>query len=78
MLTPSDLKKIENFHKLTPGHRRVFKHRTKKKCENALWGFSYLLSNLDTLKFKAEDVIKIELLHELVETYEKSIALRNM
>ncbi len=77
MLTPSDIKNIENFHKLNKNHQRVFRFRIKNKSKNAIRDLNFLLLNHRNLKLKVEDFIDKELLEDLVDTI-RNLALQNM
>lgn len=78
MLTPSDKSKIQNFDKLKENHKRVFKHRLKKKCILAVEDIKYLLLNYEELSLKPRGFININSVIDIIELYEKVSLLQNM
>jgi len=78
MLTPSDIKNIENFDKLNSNHQRVFRFRIKNKCKYSIKDLNYILLNYNKLKLKLDDFIDIDSLINFVDTIEKLEALQNM
>lgn len=78
MLTPTDLKNIKNFEKLNPNHRRVFKHRLIKKCVACQKDLEFVLLNYVGLGLKADKIIDIEQLVNVVKCYEKLYTLQNV
>ena len=70
MLTPSDKIKLKQYDLLTDNHKSVFKHRLKKKCKSAVEDIEITLLYCQQLKIQPDDIIEIDKLHKLLETYE--------
>ena len=78
MLTPTDIKNIENFQRLNKNHQRVFRYRIKNKSKKSIKDLNYLLLNYNKLKLKIEDFIDPDYLISLVDTIKELEALQNM
>lgn len=71
MITDRNIKNIQNFDKLKPNHRRVFRYHLRKKCEKIINHLMFVLANHEKLRLQPEDVIKIKELEELVKLFTK-------
>jgi len=78
MLTPTDKQNIENFDKLSINHKRVFKHRLIRKCQQFQKDFEFILLNFQKLNLKVDKVTDIVQLTRLLELYEDLSKLQNM
>ena len=77
MITPSDLKKIENFYELNSNHKRVFRHRLVRKCLQFQRDLEIVMLNSKTLKIDIDKIINLNQLINLVELYQNKEALQN-
>jgi len=77
MLTPTDIKNIENFENLKVNTRRVFKHRLIKKFRNFQEDLEFVLIHYEKLNLKADKIIDIVQLAKLLKLYEDLKKLPN-
>ncbi len=78
MITPSDLIKIKEFSELNANHRRVFRYRLIKKCQQFQKDLEIVMLNSKVLKINIEKVIDLNQLINLIEVYQHKEALQNV
>jgi hypothetical protein len=59
MLTPTDKQNIGDFDKLSINHKRVFKHRLIRKCQQFQRDFEFILLNFEKLNLKVDKITDI-------------------
>ena len=77
MLTPSDIKNINNFENLKEGHKRTFKHRLIKKCRQCQKDLEIVLLHYEKMNIKVDKIININQLTKLLKLYEDLKKLPN-
>lgn len=78
MLTPTDKDNLENFEKLKPNSRRVFKHRLIKKCNSALKDIEIVAGYHEKLKLKIDKFLDINKIVDIMKLYEDLCLLQNV
>lgn len=66
MLSKTDIKNIENFDRLSASHRRIFRHRLKKKMNGVFKDLLYLLLVYQSIGLKQREVIDVRTLQDIV------------
>jgi len=77
MLTPTDIKNMENFENLKEGHKRIFKHRLIKKFRQFQEDLEVVLLHYEKMKIKVDKIIDINQLTKLLKLYEDLCLLQN-
>jgi len=78
MLTPTDIKNINNFENLKEGHKRIFKYRLRFKCISAIKDIQYVLANHKKLNIKIDKFLDVNEVINLLDQYENLCLLQNM
>ena len=69
MLSNADYKNLECYNKLKPSHKRVFKHRLRKKTYRAIKELILVLLTFDELNLNFESLFDAKDFEKFVETY---------
>ena len=77
MLTPSDIKNINNFENLKEGHKRTFKHRLIKKFRQFQEDLEVVLLHYEKMNIKVDKIIDINQLIKLLKLYEDLCLLQH-